>query len=61
MCNGEISFKQHMRNNEMNTTLLLIECLSNNCDPMWILGQTMRQKYVISNIYAEDTLLQKTM
>ncbi len=75
MGNGEIteitiSFKLHMTNNEINTTLL--EChyqsLLSVCNNFWLrsnvdFGQMMRQKYVISNIleefYVEDTQLQK--
>ncbi len=55
----------YMTINEINT-ILLLECqyqsllsVCNNCDPMWInFGQMMRQKYVVSNIYVEDTQLQ---
>ncbi len=72
MGNGEItiSFKLHMTNNEINTTLLL-EChyqsLLSVCNNFWLrsnvdFGQMMRQKYVISNtldiLYVEDTQLQ---
>ncbi len=53
-----ISFKLHMRINEINTTLLL-EChyqsLLSVCNNFWSrssvdFGQMMRQKYVVSNI-----------
>ncbi len=67
MGDGEItiSFKLHMMINEINTTLLL-ECHYQSlsvCNNFWLrynvyFGQMMRQKYVISNIYVEDTLLQ---
>ncbi len=68
MGNGEItiSFKLHMTINEINTTLLL-EChyqsLLSVYNNFWLwsdvdFGQMMRQKYVISNIYVEDTQLQ---
>ncbi len=60
MGNGaiKISFNRHMTINKINTTLLL-EChyqsllsvITNNVD----FGQMMRQKYVVSNIYVEDT------
>ncbi len=52
--------------NEINTTLLL-EChyqsLLSVCNNFWLrsnvdFGQMMRKKYVISNIYVEDTQLQ---
>ncbi len=67
MGNGEItiSFKLHMKIYEINTTFLLEWhyqsllsvcnnfCLRSNVD----FGQMMRQKYVVSNIYVEDTQL----
>ncbi len=52
--------------NEINTTLLL-EChyqsLLSVYSNLWLwtnvdFGQMMRQKYVVSNIYVEDTQLQ---
>ncbi len=61
-----ISFKLHMTVNEINTTLLL-EChdqsLLSVYNNFWLwsnvdFGQMMRQKYVFSNIYVEDTQLQ---
>ncbi len=60
MGNGEItiSFKLHMTVNEINTHVCNNFWLRSNVD----FGQTMRQKYVISNIleefYVEDTQLQ---
>ncbi len=51
--------------NEINTTLLL-ECHYQSqlsvCNNFWLwsnvdFGQMMKQKYVISNIYVEDTQL----
>ncbi len=66
MGDGEITIRFKLHINEMNTTLLL-EChyqsLLSVYNNFWLrsnvyFGQMMKQKYVISNIYVEDTQLQ---
>ncbi len=68
MGNGEItiSFKVDMTINEISATFIL-EChyqsLLSYCNNFWLrpnvdFGQMMRQKYVVSNIYVEDTQIQ---